>query len=205
MINLFVCIYPELDRARQNELLSCLQYNLDNAKIDRVFLIEEPKTNIEVEAKKSEVIKVKTRPSFAQIFEIINAKTKDNDINIIANSDIFFDEHSISNLRFIQQNECYALTRWDVETDKTATFMNRRDSQDTWVFKGRIKPIDANFNMGVPGCDNAIAYKIQQAGYIIKNPSISVKTFHLHADESRQWHGTEPIQPPYLLLEPSQL
>ena len=165
------------DKDRQKEIDYCLEKN--KLAFDNVII-------------------VKGRPTFNELF----ALTKDypNDINIFCNSDICF--LNIDLLPLIEANECWALTRYE-----PTGFYNRADSQDAWIFRGVVKNIDANFTMGKWGCDNRLAFEIQKAGYKISNPSLSIKTMHLHAVDNRNHKRTpeNTIPPPYLTLKPTSL
>lgn len=131
---------------------------------------------------------------------------EDDAVNVIVNSDIFFDE-TINLARIIKPNQCYALTRYDWNGNGHARFLNRADSQDAWIFRGRIKKeMYSDFCLGVPGCDNRIAYEIKKAGYIILNPSKSIHALHYHASGERSYTSkTEPVAKPYHFVPPCAL
>lgn len=79
------------------------------------------------------------------MFEL--SKEYPNDINIFANSDIYFDE-TILHARYMDKNTCWALSRWDDLNDKCVLF-DRKDSQDAWVFVGEVKKLNyADFTFG---------------------------------------------------------
>jgi len=188
MINLIYNYYKTKEKARQKEIDFCLNKNLSN-KFLNVIIIE-----------------LQNNPTYNYLFKTINKITSDNDVNIICNSDIFFDE-SISLCNNIEQNECYALSRWDYESEHKSCFFNRSDSQDTWIFRGFVKNIDGNFCLGKPGCDNRIAYEIKKSGYKITNPSKNIKTYHVHNSNIRNYniknYKQEVVSGPYLHITPS--
>ncbi len=177
-INLFFNWYR--DDKRQHEIDTCLKYN------QKIF---------------DNVIVIEGRPTFSELF----AMTKDypNDINCFCNSDIFFP--TTYQLHRINENECYALCRYDLKHGQHV-FFNHSDSQDAWIFRGAIKPINAPFTMGLWGCDNRVAYEIKQAGYEIKSPSLSIKIIHLHERDERNHQRTDKntVPPPYLTLLPTE-
>ncbi len=94
------------------------------------------------------------------------------------------------------------MTRYDIK-DGEPVFFDRWDSQDSWWFKGAMKNINAPFNLGHPGCDNSLAYLLKQAGYNVTNPSRTVKTYHLHSNDTRNWWGKSVIPEPYFLITPN--
>lgn len=135
-------------------------------------------------------------------------------INIIANSDIYFETFDLKNTvnlftRHPARNMiCFALTRWDVLPDGQVQYMNRADSQDTWIFYGAVPKIEgADFYVGgVAGCDNKIAYLLALNGYKVANPSIDIMTYHVHNSQIRNYivNGKvkEQLPPPYLTIPP---
>jgi hypothetical protein len=87
---------------------------------------------------------------------------------------------------------------------------DRADSQDTWIFKGGVNQVSgADFTMGIAGCDNAIAHLLEQHGYNVINPSRTIKTYHLHLTNIRNYtdisgNAIQRIQPPYKLINPTE-
>lgn len=211
-VNLFTTYYNDLDR--NVELMTVQALNHRNKVIDKVYIWDETEQPCNVT--KFEIKRRVRRPTFQDLFDWVNEVTGDNDINIIANSDIYFDDMGLEMMKVaLGVNDCWALTRWDVNSNNMVrqgdvmvhdcTFMNRRDSQDSWCFKGRIHFGNFDFELGKPGCDNAIAHRLQEAGYNVTNPSWTIKTFHLHKGDARPWHGTARVEPPYTLLNPTEL
>jgi hypothetical protein len=153
----------------------------------------------------AEVRTLPGRPTFAELFAAVNARTDEQDINIIANADIYFDD-SLEAVASIELDECYALGRWD-DTEAGLRLSKADDSQDAWVFRGRIRSITAPFTMGVLGCDNRLAYLFSEAGYRLSNPSRSIRAIHLHRSSVRRYgYGVENLVPgPYKRLVPTEL
>ena len=180
MIRLFINKYKDKHIARNRELEKCFSFN------QNVFVAEN-------------VISFNSRLSFADFFSQVNLLAKESDISIIANSDIYFE--SVDHFEMIKENEVYALSRWDGNT-----LYDREDSQDAWLFRGKIKPIpDCNFGLGIPGCDNAIAERISRSGYTVLNPSKSIKAIHLHSSNIRNYGHRTVVSKPYLLIKPHYL
>lgn len=140
-INLITCEYVPADPERRKEIEFCLERNRTSGLFN-------------------EVITVSHQPTFDELFAI--AAKYPNDINVIANTDIFFDE-TIKQARKIGDREAFALTRWDFKGNNKFDFFNRQDSQDVWIIKGGPrKELKAAFQMGKPGClsgDTLINYK----------------------------------------------
>lgn len=177
MVNLFFNYY--LDPSRQHEIDECLKRNF--RAFDKVFLIYG-------------------RPTFRSLFSH-SRQTDKEDINVFCNSDIYFEDVSL--LGNIKSNECYALTRWNKIGD-SLKFFNRADSQDSWVFRGHIQNVEADFTMGKWGCDNRLLHEIKRAGYNVLNPSLSIRTIHLHEVDNRSQERTKEntVPPPYRTILP---
>ena len=182
-INLFVQYYQCGNEERQKEIDACCRLNHKLKHFNKVFTLTD-------------------RLTYKQIFELTNEYP--DCINVIANSDIYFDE-TILYARFMGENDCYALSRWDYQENKTIKLFNVHYSQDAWVFNGVAKNINnCDFYLGTLGCDNRIAYEIKQAGYNVLNPSKTIHAIHLHNSQFRTYSKSEVIPPPYLHLHPHE-
>ena len=182
-INLFVQVYQSDNEARQKELDTCLKNN-KSLNINGV-----PYFNI---------IEITERLTFNQMFKL--TEQYPDRINIIANSDIYFNE-TILAVRFIKENQCLALSRWDIRGSNAILF-DRKDSQDVWIFNGAVKCNGGNYYLGIPGCDNKIAWELKQSGYQISNPSKSIHALHLHQTEYRTYTPKDRLLEPFHFIKP---
>lgn len=202
MINLFVNHYTDQNSKRNEELLHCLKMNINNALIDNVIVLcNNEGDNEMLNNKKVSILLLKGRPTYNVFFQVIEKYTKSEDVNIIINSDIYLDSTLKYLFKYIRNKTLIALTRWDVKGNELR-FLNRSDSQDTWIFKGTPK-VDCNFYMGQPGCDNVLADRFHKAGYICINPSRTIRTIHVHETEQRYYTHENKLPPPYKLLQPT--
>jgi len=205
-IRLFTSWYSTGSDVRDNDNLICLAHNLANPLISAVHLIVD-------------CAEIPTHPLHPKIErEYIGARIRYNDgfklmeqypddINILANSDIFFDE-SLECLARMKAAESYVLTRWDI-TPNGPVFLKHSWSQDAWIFKGVPRDIKGDFELGRLGCDGRIAYEIMRAGYLISNPSRTIKAYHLHSEARPGLYGghdiKDKIPPPRLPVSSSAL
>src|SRR5262249_10910658 len=133
MRSLFVNRYRDAVPERQNELDECLRCNLRNPLIDRVVALTQDCHPISDE--KLVTVPVATRPTYKDFFDTINSVSAASDINILANSDIFFDD-TLASLQGVDlRNRCLALTRWDVAADGTSRHLGWQNSQDAWIVR----------------------------------------------------------------------
>jgi len=180
-IHLYTTFYKEKKSARRQELLSCLEKNLSNATFTKVTIFNEGADLSQLEQPKLKLIPIDNRPTYQDFFNYIKLQKEPEAIHIIANTDIYFDQH-IAVLKHLDlNNKVLALSRWDTADTIKPKLYNRNDSQDVWIFKGPIKQqLKADFPLGVPRCDNRLMYQLQEAGYKVLNPAFSIKAFHIH-------------------------
>jgi hypothetical protein len=198
MVNLYTSFYQDKDAKRQKELLYCLKQNIQNPLIDNIFLIVEGEVKLPVSDKL--IIVNAERPTYRNFFDLVNdTVTSANSISVVANSDIYFND-TLAHLD-IKERQCVALSRWDKRKDGLRLH-NERFSQDTWIFKGKIRNVRfCDFYLGIPGCDNRIAYELNRAGYRLFNPATKIQSIHYHQTDLHNYdHNTPKIPKPYLYI-----
>jgi hypothetical protein len=143
---------------------------------------------------------------YSDIIGYVN-DVENDDINIFCNLDIFFDETILKLNEHNIDNHFIALTRWNINVDtKQAVFFNNHYSQDTWIWKGKVdlNSVDLDFEYGRPGCDNAICGSFHVAGYKVINPSLDIKTYHLHQDTTRSYTDADVVRKKLYFLFPTK-
>lgn len=178
MIRLIYNYYEDKNPVRKKEIDFCLQKNLNNPHINVI------------------IIETDGKPEYNLFFNKINELTTPDDINIICNSDIFFDD-TILLTSHLGPHCSYALSRWDYINDQNIKLFNRADSQDTWIIRGHAQNIIGNFTLGKKGCDNRIAFELKDAGYKPSNPAYSIKTYHVHNSGVRNYSHNDIVQGKY--------
>ncbi len=221
-VNLYIDFYFDKNPERFEELRYCLEHNLNNDLIDHVVVYADEKDADRLfqflyEFKSVKILTCfkKNRPTYNDFFVAMNHVTHKNDINIISNADIYFDKTSLQRMKDFNWNDhCMALTRWDeLETETRFNHQYENipqisfyDYVDAWVFKGYTEQIaGADFTLGVPGCDNRIAYLLSRSGFKVINPSRTIKIIHKHKSGIRNYNFRQTIKPPYLTLQPTEL
>lgn len=200
-INLISCYYKSNNIIRQQELDFCKEKNIE-VGFDNIFFWDEDYI-----------------PTYNQLFEIAN-KTPE-DINVIANGDIFFEENSLEQLKYFFTNYdddmnkvCLALSRWEYVSDGNHSIKWSNQSQDVWCFLGKIDyNYRTDFQIGTPGCDNRVAGELYyHMNYKVLNPSYSIRTIHYHnsGDSTRTYYDkdgnkTRHIPGPYYFINPTHL
>lgn len=186
MIRLIYNYYEDRNKTRKKEIDFCLQRNLENPHLNVV------------------IIETAEKPTYNLFFQKINELTEPDDINIICNSDIFFDD-TIALASKMQHRQVYALSRWDYVNENNIKLFERSDSQDTWIVKGKVENVISNFTLGKKGCDNRIAYEFKNAGYRITNPSLSIKSYHVHNSNVRNYSNRDIVPGPYHTIQITSL
>ncbi|MES2395662.1 MAG: hypothetical protein V4549_06650 [Bacteroidota bacterium] len=210
MKNLFISYYESKNPDRNTEIKKAIKFNLESGWVDRIFLLIDPGVKNPFHGQCTE-IKLKQKPTFKIFFSAVNEVTNKDDLNIITNSDIIIDETIEVAEKRITPSQCYALSRWEMNPDMTCQAKQVQvygDSQDAWIFKGHISNSEKmwlDFPMGKMGCDNRIAHEIKQGGYDVLNPAKSIKTWHLHTVDFREYDNQvrneqTVVQPPYLTI-----
>lgn len=201
--NLYTSFYDEQKEVRKSELIYCLEQNALNSQIDKIFVLLES-GEPPIQNSKINYIPCNGKPTFKMFFDLINQVSSEQDVNVISNSDIFFDDSIVfvNNIRWKQ--DCYALSRWEINPDgsKGEQIQTRGDSQDVWVIKGTLRDFGyCDFYLARLGCDNRIAWEFKEAGYEVTNPSKHIYAWHNHASHIRNYDevNRDCVPPPYLV------
>lgn len=193
--------YISKNKKRQEEYEYCINKVLENDMITKIVYF----TQGEVKHKHEKITFVKTekRPTYEDFFNYFNDNHK-NEVIILSNLDIYFDDtlNLVNNIDM--NNTILALTRYDLKNKEWVLYNENnvaQASQDTWIFK---TPVDVynmscKFTLGIPGCDNRIAFEFKKLDYKVINNSLSIKTYHKHESNHRTWEleKIKPISGPY--------
>lgn len=208
-INLFIEYYQPKDEVRKQEIDFVFKHNISLPEIDQMYIIVHSEKELQaisqmIPKSRNKFIKIvvvsESRPTYGQLYSIIDKYTLDDDINVLSNSDIAFDS-TISTCRRLRKEEALALARWNLKEYQlplTGTLeRNPRGSQDVWVVRGHphliLKKID--FTTGVPYCDQRLAYILsEEAKYKLFNPCYTIKIYHAHKSDIRYYGHDERVE-----------
>lgn len=203
MIRLYTSYFDSGDKSRQKELDKCLKENIVNGLIDQIVLLAEAQPPRK--AKHMKVIE-HPRPTYDDFFNISRSMSTPADISIIANSDIYFD----GTLEWIRRNipaeTVFCLSRSD-KKGKWLIPHHSKDSQDVWIWKGKLREVNGGFYLGKPGCDNRIAAEFSRAGYKVSNPCGNIRCIHLHESQVKSYERNfdHLVPPPHLMVRPIKI
>ena len=206
MYNLFLKYFENSNKDRDNEVLKAISNNINLNLFGKIYIFTESFT-LNIFNHNVEIIKTDERMTFKQMFNYVNKLSDIDDINVICNNDIYFDNTLKALNTFDFTNKFLAILRKDVLADGTTKLFefdandcfnrkgHRTDSQDAWIFKGHIKiPYNSNFYFGILGCDNRIAFLMEELGYQVLNPCYDINVFHLHLTNIRNYKQTDRIR-----------
>lgn len=201
MINLFIEYYKSPETERQKELDYCIKNNLENSNIDRVILFYTQET-CSIQNDKITRARIDGRLRYADFFlHVRNGIFSDDDVFILANSDIYFDESLSLLKRSDLKNNSICLSRYEGKI----LHRSPRQSQDAWIIGKREIPVklimQSDFYLGLPGCDNRIAYVLHENGFNPYNPCKYIKCYHKHSSNIRTYNRAEKVPGPYMMLE----
>ena len=206
-MNLIIEYFQSKNHIRNGEYLYCLHENIGIDEINNIYIFVEEGSDLNFDSPKIKKIVTKERPTYQNLFEYCNEHMKD-EICIVANADIIFDD----TLRYFEslnmENQFYGLSRWEISTNDGKNWeiepYDNAASQDVWIFKTPVLTSDdMNYTMGKPGCDNKIFYHMRELGYTCRNPGKKVITIHFHISNFRTYDWkSDRVPGPYLLVAP---
>lgn len=203
MLTLIVGQYHEPVAARAAEIASTLRANLENSAFDRVIVVVEdelcssPPSRVDDERCKH--VFLGQRMTYAHAFELAHAPRWWGGTFVLANSDIEFD-HSVEYARHVPRGALWCVTRTEW-TGKLA--WNPDKTQDAWIFRAPLPRFPCPFKLGVPGCDNRLAFEAHRAGLALANPARRIRALHRHDSAVRRVNSVYggsllgvPLDPP---------
>ena len=197
-VALFTSYFEQQYGDRQRELRQAMNLNCDCPSIDVIYNLgkvwDHPKV-INVEGY--------DRPTYTDFIKEMQAV--EADWYILANTDIYFTTE-IEDIKSLQmEGKVLCLSRWDVLHNGNSKLFDYEWTQDTWIWKGKpttLKNVD--FTMGLPACDNRLAYEIAQVGLKPINPSKDIKTYHLHLTNKRSYKERDRLPGATLPVPPTK-
>lgn len=204
---------------RQEELDYCLARNLEVQAIERILLLVDDGHQPPVRHAKLEVMAVDGRPTYRQWIELSRSHAPGR-MSVLANSDIHFDDSLPLLGECLRGARAFvALSRYEMLGDTLQAHPNPDWSQDVWAVRdpGEVSAsllARLDVPLGVPRCDNKVAYLFAIHGWSVFNPQRHVRSVHVHQSQQRHYDkksdltviGAVAYVPPgEALTDPSQL
>ena len=199
---------------RHREIMTCLERNIACPLIDHVLLLNEQEYPELPVSPKIKLASLGHRLTYYDVFQAILKYVPAGDFVIISNSDIWFNQtlKYLWRIGIVERQLFLALLRWEDKGDEKATlFGPRSDSQDTWILARdsvTFEPTEEElgFPFGKSGCDNAVALVMMRKKFLVVNPAYTIKTFHLHATNIRNYDPRDVLYRPfYLYVDPTAI
>jgi len=221
---LYTQYYTSSSKVRTQELRECLRRNAKCQWIDRIVLLNEKDESVAwasfSSAYNSKIQQhvIGSRLCYSDFLKDVqrtHLQHGNDSIAILANADVYFGEETAELWNLSLNDRALCLLRWDdlgSGPKKAKLFGPRADSQDVWIFSSAsIASRKWNWDrvsipLGKPGCDNAILYGLIQHRFLLSNPALSLKTYHLHTSGVRSYQQKDTIYSSvYIHLEPTYL
>ena len=193
MISVFFPYYQCGDPARQKEIDLCLKENGENPYIDKLVVVIDDGCDVPFTTSNMTVVHVDKRMTYTFWVELTSQYCS-HGISVLCNSDIYFND-SVKRLKEVlaQPKSFLALSRWELLNGEISQHPNPHWSQDTWAMNvgDNLSPSFMHqlaFPMGVPRCDNKVAYLFAVQGWSVHNPIDFVKSIHVHETQMRTYN-----------------
>jgi hypothetical protein len=199
---LLTVFYEDGDERRRDEFLACLRRNVANGHLAEIHLFAEASDPDRLPASypvladaKIRVVAHERRTTYRDLFAYANGRLPGRRV-VVANADVYFDR-SLARLEgYDLSDRLLCLSRWEVEADGTTYLFEHDGSQDAWIFETPIRTFPCDFPLGLPGCDNRLAWEASQAGLRLSNPARSVRTYHLHLSRVHRYSEAQRVRGP---------
>jgi hypothetical protein len=202
--NLFIEYFKSSNEHRQSEYDFCLTNNVKLNYFDNIFVITRDTLPV-FSSKITKIFPFGERTNYQNIFDMIEASYPD-DINMIANGDIYFDKTiSLIDSKMTEEVAIGISRTYPIDDYYFVNGFHKNGraavgSNDVWVWKGKCKVNNGNFPIGYYSCDCRIMQCFVEAGYRVYNPAKSIKVWHKHKYRSGKnppnvpgpyWNGPE--------------
>jgi len=191
-INIILQTYPEQNQDRLNELILCIVSNLQNKHIQKVInLCEGDNDNYlpDIIRNHSKYICNTGYPrlTYKTAFDYSNQHLHNQIVGLI-NTDIMLDENfNVNELKKVFVDKVViANARHEMDISNGTSFLDENfkkmyhaNTQDAWFYKTPIHVENSDFELGLVGCDNAIAHRLQASGYTVFNMPERFKIIHV--------------------------
>jgi hypothetical protein len=214
-IHLLIDYYRNPYPKRAEELDFCFNENINSKEFDHIHVFAQSELPTDQMPDNVTINKIENRLTYKYYMEYAENNIPKGDIIVLSNSDIFFDESILKVKDINLDNKVLTLTRWCPYTghwfrnDELVPLHNHSHSQDVWIWSNPFKHDDSfNFYIGTLGCDNKMAFCLDQAGYQVWNPSFSIFAYHKHKerDDNRDYNLVKRlIQGPYMFVPACQI
>jgi hypothetical protein len=204
MIRFFTTYYREHRPERRREL--DLSLALNSLAFDQICVLSERTPGpgpIDCDWRISP-----KRQTYADILLWSSCVSGPDDVTVIANCDIVIPGDAARQISAtLAPCQLFCLSRYEIHPTGKLKHFAEESSQDVWAFRGEPPKVGGGYFFGIPGCENTFARESKEAGWIVLNPSKTIKTIHIHGSRLRTDTNSAKhrLPPPYLFIEPTEL
>lgn len=214
LLNLIIQSYNEKNAERMSELTFCILQNLENTSVKNVYnLFEGDDDNYLNKFIKSHPkyigIKFSKRLTYSDAFKFANENLDKNSVVALLNLDIMLEEKFNNNElhKVLEKDVIIANSRHEMDISSGRVYLDNifskafhSHTQDAWFFRTpvHIKPeVDVDFELGLLGCDNAIAHRLKMCDYKVYNMPERFKVIHVdnirgkNSNNFKQFHNSQ--------------
>jgi hypothetical protein len=183
---LLTALYHDPAASRRAELLECFRRNLALDVFAEVHVLLEDGRRPDLDDPKLHLVEHGRRATYRDLFDYASVQLGGRRV-VVANADIYFGD-DLTRLDAVDlAGKLLCLSRWDAQRDGSARLFEHGESQDAWIFDPPIAAFPCDFHLGVPGCDNRLAWEAAHAGLAVENPARSLRAYHLHLSGVRRY------------------
>jgi hypothetical protein len=204
---------PKNAPSRVREIKQVLEKNIACDYIDKIILLNEVHFKSISASPKVEQVVIGKRLRYYDVLKYVKEKLTQEVYVVFANSDIYLDNTICALYSIDMTKKFLALLRYedDGSAKEPKLFGPRPDSQDTWILNSTsldFEPTESDFGFpfGISGCDNAISLEMFKKRFVVANPCLTIKTYHVHNSNIRTYNKIDVIDKPFFLyLDPTAI
>lgn len=184
--------YPEKNDDRLNELILCIVSNLQNTNVSKVINLCEADSDSYL----PDIIRDHPkyicqtgypRLTYKTAFEYSNEHLVGEIVGLINTDIMLAEDFRMGDLqKVLNEKVVIANARHEINLSNGSVFLDENfkrmfhaNTQDAWFYKSPIHANNVDFELGLVGCDNAIAHRLQVSGYIVYNMPERFKIIHV--------------------------
>lgn len=179
---------------RKEEIYDCLLKNTRNRYISKIYVFSENDSYIKFQHNKIVPLKANHRLTYFEMFKTVN-QSFSNQICIVSNADIYFDESIVKLNHLDYKNKIIALSSYDNETRLLEDY-----SIDSWILKSTNLPYTEH-EIGKSHDDLRLLKRLKEHGLEIINPCKEIFSYHIDNSKQLKYVPNELLD----YIEPSTL
>jgi hypothetical protein len=179
---------------RKEEIYECLLNNAKNRYINKIYVFSENNSYMKFHHNKIVPLKADHRLTYFEMFKTVNQSFR-NQICIVANADVYFDESIVKANHIDYKNKIVALSSYDSVTKQLEDF-----SIDSWILKSTTIPY-SEYRIGESHDDLRLISTLSENDIEIINPCKEIFSYHVDSNKKLKYIPNESLD----YVEPSTL